>query len=61
MGRDGTRGCMELYSKGALTIAQSEESCIMYGMPKSAVDAGCINQIVSLKDMAHFLRNVSGI
>ena len=61
MGHDGTQGCMDLYSKGALTIAQSEETCVMYGMPKSAVDAGCITQVVPLDQIAHYLRNVSGL
>ena len=37
MGSDGARGLKELRDKGALTIAQDEESCVVYGMPGEAV------------------------
>jgi two-component system, chemotaxis family, protein-glutamate methylesterase/glutaminase len=39
IGRDGTRGLLELKRKGALTLAQDEESSGVFGMPKAALEA----------------------
>lgn len=55
MGRDGTKGIIELRKQGAYTIAQDKESSIVYGMPKSAYDSGKILQSVSLKEIPNFL------
>ena len=49
MGTDGAIEIKKLNLAGALTIAQSEENCAMYGMPMAAVKAGGINEILSLK------------
>lgn len=40
MGDDGARGMKELHDTGALTVAQDENSCVVYGMPKEAVKHG---------------------
>lgn len=40
MGNDGAQGLLTLRRAGAVTIAQDEQSCIVYGMPKEAVDRG---------------------
>ena len=40
MGRDGTDGALALKRKGAYVIAESQKTCVVYGMPKAAVDAG---------------------
>ena len=37
MGNDGSTGLKEMHNAGALTIAQDEEICVVYGMPKEAV------------------------
>jgi two-component system chemotaxis response regulator CheB len=42
MGDDGTRGLLSLRAAGALTLAQDAASCVVYGMPRSAVEAGAI-------------------
>lgn len=42
MGRDGAQGLLELKSVGANTIAQSEESCVVFGMPKEAMKLGAV-------------------
>jgi hypothetical protein len=41
MGSDGTLGLRLLKRHGCFVIAQDEASCVVYGMPKAAVDAGC--------------------
>lgn len=52
MGRDGTAGLKEIQSAGGLTFAQDAESCVVYGMPKSAVEAGFVNKQLPLAIMA---------
>lgn len=53
MGADGTKGITYLKSKKKIhVIAQAEESCAVYGMPKSIVTAGLSNQIVTLEQIA---------
>ena len=48
MGKDGAQGMFELAQSGAYTIAQDEESCIVYGMPRAAVQLGAINEELPL-------------
>jgi two-component system chemotaxis response regulator CheB len=51
MGDDGARGMKELKDAGAATLAQDEESCVVFGMPKEAIRLGGIDQILSLEQM----------
>jgi two-component system chemotaxis response regulator CheB len=48
MGKDGAMGLLELHKIGAATIAQDEESSVVYGMPKEAVRIGAVDEIVAL-------------
>jgi two-component system chemotaxis response regulator CheB len=48
MGDDGAHGMKEMHDAGALTIAQDETSCVVYGMPKEAVKLGAIDGILPL-------------
>ena len=52
MGDDGARGLKELRERGAVTIAQDEASCVVYGMPRSAVEAGAVVQVAALDEIA---------
>lgn len=52
MGTDGTEGLKALKKQGAFAMAQSEESCAVYGMPKSAIEGGLVDRIAGLDDMA---------
>ncbi|MFQ6614529.1 MAG: chemotaxis response regulator protein-glutamate methylesterase, partial [Fidelibacterota bacterium] len=49
MGKDGASGMLEMHSNGAVNIAQDEKSCVVYGMPKVAVEMGGVDHIVSLE------------
>jgi len=51
MGRDGAQGIVELAAAGAKTIAQDEQTSLVYGMPKAAADTGCVQQILSLAEI----------
>ena len=48
MGDDGARGMLEMKEAGAATIAQDEESCIVFGMPKEAIKRGCVDKVLPL-------------
>jgi two-component system chemotaxis response regulator CheB len=48
MGNDGAQGLLQMRTAGALTAAQDEESCVVYGMPKEAVKLGAASQTVPL-------------
>jgi two-component system chemotaxis response regulator CheB len=52
MGSDGVEGLRAIRHAGGRTIAESEESCVIYGMPKAAVEAGVVDQVVALPRMA---------
>ncbi len=49
MGKDGAEGLREMKDNGADTIAQDEASCIVFGMPKAAIDLGAADHTVSLQ------------
>lgn len=55
MGDDGSIGMKELYDNGAYTIAQDEKSCVVFGMPAKAIEAGAVKDIVSLDDIAQYI------
>ncbi|MFT5533650.1 MAG: two-component system chemotaxis response regulator CheB [Burkholderiaceae bacterium] len=48
MGDDGAHGLLEMRQAGARTLAQDEESCVVYGMPKEAVKLDAVDKIVPL-------------
>jgi len=55
MGSDGADGMGKLAAAGALTIAQTPDSCICHGMPKSCIDRGYTRGVVALEDIASAL------
>lgn len=52
MGNDGARGMKLLHDRGALTIAQNEETCVVFGMPMEAIRAGGVDDILPLSGVA---------
>jgi two-component system chemotaxis response regulator CheB len=55
MGEDGAEGLGALKAAGGMTIAQSEESCVVSGMPRAAIVKGYVNKIVPLEGLGAFL------
>jgi len=51
MGSDGAKGMQLMKLKGSSIIAQDEESCIVYGMPRAVIDAGFNDEVVPLTDI----------
>jgi two-component system chemotaxis response regulator CheB len=60
MGDDGAEGLGAIKTAGGMTIAQSEESCVVSGMPRAAILKGYANKIISLDGLATFLVNQYG-
>jgi two-component system chemotaxis response regulator CheB len=52
MGSDGTEGLRAIREKGGLTLAESEETSVIYGMPKAAIEAGVVERVVPLERVA---------
>jgi two-component system chemotaxis response regulator CheB len=52
MGKDGVQGLMEMYQAGSHTIAQDEASCVVFGMPKEAIAAGAVCEVLPLQNIA---------
>lgn len=58
MGDDGASGLGEVKKAGGITIAQSEESCVVFGMPKVAIERGYATRVVALDALASTLQTV---
>lgn len=56
MGDDGSIGMKNMYDSGAYTIAQSQKSCVIFGMPEKAIKADAISQIVDLADIPNKIK-----
>jgi two-component system chemotaxis response regulator CheB len=59
MGDDGARGLLEMKMAGAMTIAQDEASCVVFGMPKEAIKCGAVNKVLPLQGVAGAILNCS--
>jgi two-component system chemotaxis response regulator CheB len=56
MGKDGAAGALAIKRAGGKTLAQDQASSVIYGMPRAAIDAGAIDEIVALGDIPAWLR-----
>jgi two-component system chemotaxis response regulator CheB len=52
MGADGAKGMAEMKAAGASTIAQDEASCVVFGMPREAIELGCVDHVEPLDRVA---------
>jgi two-component system chemotaxis response regulator CheB len=52
MGRDGTNGALLIRSAGGQVIAEDESTCVVWGMPRSVVEAGAADRVVPLPEVA---------
>jgi len=52
MGDDGARGLLEMKEAGAFTVAQDEESCVVFGMPQEAIKKGAAAKVLPLEHIA---------
>jgi two-component system chemotaxis response regulator CheB len=49
MGGDGARGLLKMHNAGAKTVAQDEKTCVVFGMPKVAIELGAVDKIAPLE------------
>jgi len=56
MGEDGASGLGAIRTAGGLTIAQDQESCVVFGMPRAAIERGYAMRVVSLQDLPNTLQ-----
>ncbi len=52
MGRDGADGMLSIFAAGGFTLAQNEDSCVVFGMPKEAIALGAVRQILPVEAIA---------
>jgi len=57
MGKDGARGLLNMKNAGALTVAQNEESCVVFGMPKEAISIGAAKKVMHIDDIYNIIIN----
>ena len=61
MGKDGAEGMRAMHDKGAVTFAQDEASCVVFGMPKEAIKAGGVDQTMPLTRIPQALHAAFGL
>lgn len=59
MGDDGAKGMLEMKEAGACTIAQDEESCVVFGMPKKAIELNAVSRVLPLDAIPAYLMGES--
>lgn len=60
MGSDGASGLLSLKKAGAETVAQDEESCVVFGMPREAIKLGAAQEVLPLERMAQRIEEFAG-
>lgn len=58
MGNDGKKGMLEIKSKGGYTIAESEETAVVFGMPAEAINTGAVDKILPLPQVSEELAKI---
>ncbi|HOO45194.1 MAG TPA: chemotaxis response regulator protein-glutamate methylesterase [Deltaproteobacteria bacterium] len=58
MGDDGARGLKEMKDAGPYTIAQDEDTCVVFGMPKVAIEMQAVDKVLPLGSIAPFIMNM---
>jgi two-component system chemotaxis response regulator CheB len=56
MGEDGAAGLGEIRASGGFTVAQSQQTCVVFGMPKAAIERGYAMRIADLQELPHILQ-----
>ncbi len=59
MGKDGLDGLKNIKKKGGYIVAQNEESCVVYGMPKAVVDEGIADAVLPLEEIPSMLFQIT--
>ncbi len=60
MGEDGAAGLGEIRAAGGYTVAQSQETCVVFGMPRAAIERGYAMRVASLQELPNVLQAQCG-
>ena len=58
MGDDSARGVVEIKRAGGMVLAESEETAVVYGMPRMAVQSGCVDERLPLAELVARIRRL---
>ncbi len=61
MGKDGARGLKTVLDRGGQTLAEDETTCVVYGMPKAAVELGGVGCLLPLPEIAPAIARACGV
>ena len=56
MGKDGAEGLKAIFDHGGYTICEDESSCVVFGMPRAAIEAGAAKAVKNLSEIANFIK-----
>jgi len=59
MGNDGAEGTKIVKKSGGITIAQDEATSMIFGMPQSAIETGCVDMTLPLNEIAQKLKELT--
>ncbi len=60
MGTDGADGCKKIYDAGGYTMAESERTSVVFGMPKAAIEKKAITRVLDLEDISSQIKKLAG-
>ncbi|WP_057743145.1 protein-glutamate methylesterase/protein-glutamine glutaminase [Liquorilactobacillus capillatus] len=60
MGKDGTKGMQQIQANGGYTIAQDKETCVVFGMPRNAIEKHVVNEVLDLDSIGRKIRQIVG-
>ncbi|WP_027108644.1 protein-glutamate methylesterase/protein-glutamine glutaminase [Lacticigenium naphthae] len=60
MGQDGAEGTLSIHQNGGTVFSQDQASCVIYGMPKNAVEKGWVDETISLQELPILLNDLLG-
>lgn len=61
MGDDGAAGLLSIRHAGGVTLAQSRESCVVFGMPQAAIERGAANDVLSLEGLVEAIKSLASM
>lgn len=61
MGRDGVEGLRTLRAHGGYVVGQDERTCVVFGMPRAAAEAGLVDEVCALDDLPALLCSLAGL
>jgi len=57
MGADGAKGLLAMHEKGAYTLAQDEQTCVVFGMPREAIKLGAVDRVMPIQHIPRAISN----